>query len=402
MENNRIRVLGVLNLLPTYRKAIINNLLNDTDIDYTFFFGKNSNIPSLSTLNISSFAGRSVYTKLFTVNNHWLGQAFLWQEKVCRPSFYSGYDVVIHTGSMYQISTWVALLIGRALGKRQLLWTHGLSNKEDNIKGVVRRLFYRLSDGLLLYGHKAKDLLIDYGFDPDSLYVIYNSLDYNAQRKHREAVTAHEINLLKERYYSRPQLPLLVYIGRLTAEKNPLLLADLLLEMQKRGQPVNLLVIGDGPERSLLENKISDHNLNNCLYVYGPCHDEAQLAPMLCAADLAIMPGYVGLSAMHYLAYGLPVLTSNDIENQKPEIEAIVEGVTGDYYEHCNVISFGDKVSEWLLKVSQELRAACIKQIEELYNPEIQHLIINHACMGHPATTQPYKENPGYKDRRNK
>jgi len=399
-NNSEIKVLGVFNLLPVYRMAISRKLWSDQDIDYTICAGSNTNSPSLNVISESILPEQVRAGKFFTLRNYWIGKHFLWQEGVYRPSFTKDYNVVIHTGSMYQLSTWVALLIGKAQGKRQLLWTHGLRTKEDNAKGMIRRIFYNISDGLLLYGHRAKELLIDYGFDSDKLYVIYNSLDYEKQCKQRNAVTQDEINSVKQQFFSQPQLPLLIYIGRITGEKKPLQLADLVIEMKRRGQPINLLVIGDGPELSSLESNVSASNLNDCLHVYGPCHDEIKLAPMMLAADLAIMPGYIGLSAMHYMAYGLPVLTSDDLANQKPEVEAIIEGLTGDYYEHGNTSSLANKVSEWISKVGPECRSACINQIETFYNPSTQHMIINHACMGLPASEQPYKDNPGFKSRR--
>lgn len=48
-------------------------------------------------------------------------------------------------------------------------------------------------------------------------------------------------------------------------------------------------------------------------------------------ADLCVSPGNVGLTAMHSLVFGCPVITHNCFEWQMPEFEAIQPGITGDF-----------------------------------------------------------------------
>ena len=189
------------------------------------------------------------------------------------------------------------------------------------------------------------------------------------------------------------ELPLLIFVGRMTAEKHPLMLVDLALIMKNSNNPVNIIIIGDGPELVSLKRKVTAYKLKDFVYIHGSCYDEEVLATMMCAADLAVLPGYVGLSAMHYMAYGLPVLTSNDSKKQKPEVEAIVKGKTGDFYLHGNINSLITKVTEWIGKIGPETRENCINQIEQYYNPEVQRTIINYACKGLPANQQPYSNN---------
>ena len=63
--------------------------------------------------------------------------------------------------------------------------------------------------------------------------------------------------------------------------------------------------------------------------MYGETFDEAEISKLLNHADLCVSPGNVGLTAMHALAYGVPVATHNDFKNQMPEFEAITPGKTG-------------------------------------------------------------------------
>jgi len=344
----------------------------------------------LNILTAENLAEEVTEGRFIALRNYWLGMHFLWQDKVARPSFYRGCDVMIHTGSMYQVSTWFALLWTRMSGTRILLWTHGVSGNEHGLKGLIRKCFYKLSDGLLLYGYRAREALIERGFKPDTLYVVYNSLDYDKQKYWRENVSADSVLRLKTRCFTDPSLPTLVYVGRLTPEKQPLLMLDLAAHLKSCGKPVNILIIGDGPELEPLRKGVAARDLQANVHLHGACHEEEELAVFLTAADIALMPGYVGLSAMHYLAYGLPVLTSNDLDNQKPEAEAIVEGSTGAFYTHGNTDSLATKVVEWLDALGPDTRERCIAQIEQFYNPDVQRDIVKYACRGLPASKQPH------------
>lgn len=391
-ENKKLKVIGVFNLFPHYRMAIFESLWRSDDIDVTICAGTNSNRPSLDIHTSESLTEYINRGQFIPLKNHWLGKNFLWQAKVARPRFYRNYDVVIFTGSVYQLSTWLALFWLRLIGKRTLLWTHGLLKPDQGVKGFIRKVFYRLSDGLLLYGHRAKHLLRHCGFESNSLYIVYNSLDYKTQKKYRESVSIEDERAIRKKF-KYMALPLLIFIGRLTVEKHPLLMVDLAQRMKELNRPVNIMVIGDGPDLNVLKKNIRQRNLGDYVYLFGQCYDEAMLARLMCAANMAIIPGYVGLSAVHCLAYGLPVITSDDLENQKPEVEVIVNEKTGGFYGHGDLDSLSCKVFEWLDKNNPQTRKNCIHQIEQYYTPMVQQAVINYACRGLPANQQPHYNN---------
>jgi glycosyltransferase involved in cell wall biosynthesis len=394
--NKKIKVIGVFNLFPHYRKAIYDRLIHSDDIEFFLCSGEKSVLPSLTVYAGTDLPDYTSIGRYQSINNVWLGEHFLWQQKVAWPSFYRNFDVMIHTGSMYQLSTWAALLSAKLTKTRSLLWTHGLPAKDSFLKRIIRCTLYRLADGVLLYGHASRQRMIEQGLPPEKLYVIYNSLNYGQQKQEREQVNLGEVEKLKAQLFSNPSLPTLIYIGRLTAEKEPLLMVDLCERMRTQKTPVNILVVGDGPEFGAMQQAVSKHNLTSNIALFGACHEESELAKLMTASDIALMPGYVGLSAMHYMAYGLAVLTTDDLDNQKPEVEAIIDGVTGGFYRHRDVVSLASEVSRWLEKVGAETRAECIKQIERFYNPQPQYDIILHACRGLPATQQPHMNNPGF------
>jgi glycosyltransferase involved in cell wall biosynthesis len=58
-------------------------------------------------------------------------------------------------------------------------------------------------------------------------------------------------------------------VGRLDAEKNPLLLADIMVRLREGERRWRLLVCGDGPMRSQLERRIAELGLGDCIELVG-------------------------------------------------------------------------------------------------------------------------------------
>ena len=152
---------------------------------------------------------------------------------------------------MYCISTWISAIICH-LRKKCNLWGHGLYGNESNLKLKFRKLFYKLADKQLVYERRAKRLLIKQGFDPNNLYVVFNSLDYDTQKTLRTKLS----QLSKKDifgFFKNPDLPVILFIGRLTQGKKIEILIQAVNAINKNNVKINLLIIGDGSERNNLE-----------------------------------------------------------------------------------------------------------------------------------------------------
>lgn len=109
---------------------------------------------------------------------------------------------------------------------------------------------------------------------------------------------------------------------------------------------------------------------------------------MIMSANVTVSPGKVGLTAMHSLAYGTPVITHDNFDAQMPEYEAIFPGKTGDFFRREDSADLARLIKIWTLKgdirTDQE-REACYEVIEKRYNPELQRKVIESALEGKPA-----------------
>jgi len=309
------------------------------------------------------------------LKNHWQGN-FLWQGGLLKAVLSKKYDVFIFLGDAHYASTWVAAIVTRLLRKKTYFWAHAFI-RGMSIQDLLKMAFFRLPHGLLLYGERAKENLTRLGFNPSRMKVIYNSLDYDMQVAIRAGLTPARLQKTKESLFKN-DYPVLLFIGRLTPQKKLGAVVELAKKLHNASIPCNVLFVGDGSERRSLEDSVRQHGLEDFVYFYGACHNEEALAPLIAMSDLCISPGEVGLTAIHSLAYGTPVITHDSYIHQMPEYEAITPGVNGAYYKYGDLDSLFEVTKSWLQSRTNRdaIRKNCFDIIDTKYNPYNQVLIL--------------------------
>ena len=251
----------------------------------------------------------------------------------------------------------------------------------------MRRLFYRLAHGLLLYGHRARDLLTEVGFAPDRLYVVFNSLDTDSQLRALAGRDDASFVEARRKYGVSTSARLLVYVGRLVSGKELHLLPTTVSSLRKRGHDVHLMLVGGGSGRADIERQVEALGIQPYVHFAGEVYSEKELCPLIGAADLCVSPGAVGLTVMHALVYGTPVITHDDLNNQKPEFEAIQPGVTGALFRRGDVESLTATIETWFSvdRDRARQRTMCRDTLLRFYTPTNQREIIDRAVDGVPA-----------------
>ncbi|MDR4468511.1 MAG: glycosyltransferase family 4 protein [Nitrospira sp.] len=277
-----------------------------------------------------------------------------------------------------------------------LLWTHGLQGDESGLKWLVRSGLFRLSRGLLLYGDHAKRLLTAKGFPPDRLHVIYNSLDDVGQSLVSGQITPEDCAQFRHSLGVGAQEGLICFTGRLQPVKRlPWLLRALHLVAQ-RGRNVHLVLVGDGSEQPVLNALAADLGLAGFVHFLGATYDESRLGLVLSASDLAVIPSGAGLSIMHALGYGTPVLLHDRAEEHFPEWEAVKEGETGWFYRYDDVSDCAEKIIDALFPLPRKsiMAAACRKMINSRYNTISHAALLTNAIAQHCAFATPVANDP--------
>lgn len=364
------RICCISNFAPHYRSAIYKKI--DAEFDCTFIFGEKP----IGGSDILSFdLSELKHSKV--VKNRILMNRFYWQEGVV-PFIFRDYNTYIILGEPFCISTWIFLIFSKLYPKKSVFfWSHGWYGREGLFKRIFKRIFFKLGAGVLLYGNYAKELMVEDGFDPKKLFVIHNSLNYDLQLSLRNSIS--DTDTYKEHF--KNENPNLVFVGRLTKIKSLNMILEALTTLKLDGHLFNLTLIGDGEQKSELINLTRKLGIEDQVWFHGSCYNERTNAILIYNADLCVSPGNVGLTAIHSLMFGCPVLTHNNFKMQMPEFEAIVPGKTGDFFEYKDTKSLAEKILSWFNsnRNRTQVRKECFNEIDGYWNPEYQINIIKNA-----------------------
>ena len=280
------------------------------------------------------------------------------------------YRTYLMLGEPICISTWLMLIFSKLFNKKIYLWSHGWYGKESKVTCILKKIFFSMSDGIFLYGNYAKKLMIKEGFKNEKLHVIYNSLNYDEQILLRKSIKP--LNIYKNKFQNN--YPNIIFIGRITKVKKLHLLFHAINELKNNNIYINLTLIGEGEEKENLKSLGKKLNLNKYIWFYGSSYNENELSKFIYNADLCVSPGNVGLTAMHSMVYGTPVITHNKYPFQMPEFEAVINEKTGMFFEYENYFSLAKTIKYWFsLKKDRELiRRNCYEIIDKQYNPHVQ------------------------------
>jgi len=367
---NKKRVAVVYHYIAHYRLYIFKELAKSDIFSFDFISDTNTDI-DIKILDHDDFFLNGLET--IKVKNIWFfKKKFLWQSGLLRILYLKKYDHVIFLGNPNFISTWVSLFFLYFLKTKTYLWAHGYTKKCGGAKSFILFFFWGLVDNIFLYGNFAKNEMVKMGVNENRLKVIYNSLDYPNHIELRKNLK--KSNILSS--YFKNDDPILVFIGRLTKVKK---LDYLILAHQhllKQNYNCNLLIIGSGIEMNFLKEMASP-NIDR-VWFFGECYDETVISELIYNSSVCVSPGNVGLTAIHSLSFGTPVITHSNFNDQMPEYEAIHEGVTGAFFRQDDLHSLVEKLMDWLYKktVMPEITTNCYNVIDRYYNPIYQKEII--------------------------
>jgi glycosyltransferase involved in cell wall biosynthesis len=303
-----------------------------------------------------------------------------WQPAALSVALRGGYDAIIYLGDPHFLSTWAGAAAAAIRRTPVLFWAHGWLRDEPPAKSRARNLFFGLADHMLVYAERAKRLGVATGYPADRITVVYNSLDVDRADAIVARIADGTLDSARpQALFADPGRPLLICTARITDLCRFDLLLDAAARLARRGRPVNVLLVGDGPALPALE--VQARALGVAVHFYGPCYDEEVLGQLIYHADLTVSPGKIGLTAMHSLMYGTPAITHGNLDEQMPEVEAIEPGRTGVLFAHGDADALAEAIAGWLDAAPDRsaVRAAARAVIHEKWNPQTQAAIIARA-----------------------
>lgn len=361
-----IKLCCTFNTPSLYRESIYKHIEEAYDCDWYFETTDNK----LITFDTAQF-NHVTYQQTYTFGPFYWVKGML---KLLRKNEYNRYLMMGHSRNL---STLCFLLMKKLFypRKKAYLWTHGLYGKESRFEYLWKKLLLGLADELLIYGDYACNLMKNAGFRPEKLHAIHNSLAYDVQLSLRKQMKATDVY---HKHFGNSK-PVIVFIGRLLPVKKLDMLLEAIALLNQRGTTYNLVFIGDGSERDKLKSEAENLKIENQVWFYGACYDEKVNAELIYNSDLCVAPGNIGLTAMHVLMFGCPIITHNDFAYQMPEFEAVNPNRTGNFFEKDNLESMADMIGAWFAtnnNLRERIRNECYKEIDTKWNPKFQMEIL--------------------------
>lgn len=259
---------------------------------------------------------------------HAVGQDTLWPGTPGDPR------VIIMSWDLHNALLVPTLRRARRKGIATVLWGHGYSKHEASWRENLRNRVARFADTLLLYNHKAADAIIDAGFDSARVFVALNALDRTI-RAAREFWTARpaELQAFQQAHHLTGR-HVLLYVSRLDPDNRVERMIDAVAQLRQQGRDVVGVIVGAGAPLAALQQQAKALGIQEAIHFPGVIYEQEKLAPWFLSADLFCYPENIGLSLLHAFGYGLPVITSDRLDAQNPEIEALQDGINGRLYAH--------------------------------------------------------------------
>jgi glycosyltransferase involved in cell wall biosynthesis len=358
-----------------YRLLLFQKLSRLQETDYHLYASNKKHLgievidPSLASLPVSEGG-----IKWSFIDNVVFRNRIIWQNKILKLATKGEFDIFLFIGESQVVSSWIGVLICKIRKKSVVFWGHGLYGNEKYFKGIIRHVFNKLPDAYLVYNVRSKELLVKAGIKEEKLFVVNNSLNHDAHMNIRNSLTNDEIWILKKKLFPQnSDLPVLLFIGRLTQVKKIDQLIESVNILHQRGKKLNCLIIGSGDLDNYLKELVSSLKLDNFFHFYGACYDERENALLLSLSDCCVSPGNVGLTAIHSMSFGTPVVSHDDLTCQMPEVSSVIENVTGELFKKDDISDLADKI-EKLIYVNGKYHYSknCMKMIDDLYNPDYQ------------------------------
>lgn len=174
-------------------------------------------------------------------------------------------------------------------------------------------------DCVIVVSEQIREQLLSHGLRGDNLRLLHNAIAIERYRRTAQRGFVAEL-------VGKPLLaPVIVSIGRISAEKGHADLVDAVAIARARGYQVSAVLAGDGPERARVVEKIRALRLEDHIHLPGYVNEPERI---LEEADLVVLPSHTeGLpnAALEAMVMEVPILATR--VGGTPEV--VVDGETG-------------------------------------------------------------------------
>jgi glycosyltransferase involved in cell wall biosynthesis len=222
---------------------------------------------------------------------------------------------IIHAHSHLYFSTNICVFI-RILHSAPLIITnHGLisSSAPKWLNTLYKKTFskatFRIADHIICYTDIEKETIAKMGIDPKRISVIHNGVD-----------TTFFVPGDSKKSGDKKQI---LWVGRFVTGKGVEYLIEAFSQVQKKIPGAQLFLVGDGPEKIAIEDRIKKLHLHSSVTLIDYLDNE-ELPEIYKNSDIFVLPSLmegVPRTLLEAMACGVPVVTTD-----LPHLVGIIEG----------------------------------------------------------------------------
>ncbi len=210
---------------------------------------------------------------------------------------------------------------------------------------IIRKIFFNIVDAHVDYIEVAYEIFSTYGVDKKKIFITYNSpdtdklLEVNVKYNIRNAIL--------------PYNPFrIIHVGRLVKWKRVDLLIKALKSIENKFHNIELIIIGNGPEKKNLEELINELDLSDKIKFIGGVYDEKILGEYFSASAIYVLAGMGGLSINEAMCFAKPIICSVCDGTEK---HLVFDDYNGKYFMENDVNDLANKI-EYLLSNPQKIK----------------------------------------------
>lgn len=257
-----------------------------------------------------------------TVRHQMLGP-FLWHMlgRHCRDA-----DLIIAQQEVKYLRCHMLLLKSRIWGPKFAYWGHGRNFQARNPNSVaekVKKFLSRRVDWWFAYNDLSARVVESYGYPTSRITSILNTIDINPLIEARRNLRKSDLSSLRQELNLKSE-NIGIYTGGLYSIKRVGFLLESVQKIREQITDFELIVIGDGCDRMLVEEAATKHSWIH----YVGVKKSTEKVPYWALSKVLLMPGGVGLVITDSFALGVPMITT-DTTLHGPEIEYLKNGENG-------------------------------------------------------------------------
>ena len=267
---------------------------------------------------------------------------------------------VVHTHGYF--ADICGLPVARLQGLRTISTCHGFvsNDRKMGIYNKVDTYALRLCRSIIAVSEGIKSELVQTGIKESKIAVIPNAVSSPID----------DYEFLALRHIKRSSLKIdakdfvVGFLGRLSKEKGLNYLIQALAELAAAGEPIKLLIVGEGPEKEALEQIVQEKNLGSQVIFAGFQTDIENWLPVLDVFALPSLTEGTPMALLEAMAMEIPVLAT--AAGGVPKV--VTDGVNGLLVPPGNHQNISNGLK--MLKNNPELRVRLAREGSDMIKRE--------------------------------